>query len=56
MAEVFVNTQTRAAGIVTTSTGAAIGANATTITGVSTAGVAVGHMVDTQHFLSLIHI
>ena len=50
MAEVFVNSQTRAAGIVTTSTGATIGANATTITGVSTAGVAVGHMVDNQHF------
>ena len=49
MAEVFVNSQTRAAGIVTTSTGATIGANATTITGVSTAGVAIGYMVDTQH-------
>ena len=50
MAEVFVNSQTRAAGIVTTTTGATIGANATTITGVSTVGVAVGYMVDTQHF------
>ena len=50
MAEVFVNSQTRAAGIVTTSTGGTIGAKATVISGISTVGVAVGYMVDTQHF------
>ena len=50
MAEVFVNSQTRAAGIVTTSTGGAIGVTTTIITGISTAGVAVGYMIDNQHF------
>tara|TARA_R110001606_G_C15384913_1_gene650869 strand:- start:1101 stop:1634 length:534 start_codon:yes stop_codon:yes gene_type:complete len=50
MAEVFTNALKRSAGIVTTSSAAAIGANATTITGISTVGVSVGDMVDTQHF------
>lgn len=50
MAEVFVNSLTKSAGIVTTSSSGTIGATATTITGVSTAGVSVGYLVDNQHF------
>lgn len=50
MAELFVNALAKSAGIVTTSANGTIGANATTITGISTAGVSVGYLVDTQHF------
>lgn len=50
MAEVFTNALKSSTGIVTTSSGATIGANATTITGISTIGVNVGDLVDTQHF------
>jgi len=50
MAESFVNSLTRSAGIVTTSSAGTIGANATTITGISTAAVSVGFLVDNQHF------
>jgi len=50
MAESFTNSLTAAAGIVTTSANGSIGAGVTVITGVSTAGVSVGDMVDTQHF------
>ena len=50
MAEVFVNSLTKSAGIVTTSSAGSIAAEATTITGISTAGVAVGYLVDNQHF------
>ena len=50
MAEVFTNALKRSAGIVTTSSSASIGANSTTITGISTIGVVVGDMVDNQHF------
>lgn len=50
MAELFVNALAKSAGIVTTSSNGTIGANATVITGISTVGVSVGYLVDTQHF------
>jgi hypothetical protein len=50
MAEVFTNALKKSAGIVTTSSAATIGANATIITGISTIGVNVGDIVDNQHF------
>jgi len=52
MAESFSNSFTRAAGIVTTSTNGSIGANATTITGISTVGVAVSALVDNGNFIA----
>ena len=51
MAEVFTNALKRAVGVVTTSSSGSIGANATTITGISTAGVAVGYLVDNGNFI-----
>ena len=50
MAELFVNALAKSAGIVATSPNGTIGANATTITGISTVGVSVGYLVDNQHF------
>lgn len=51
MAESFSNSLTRAAGIVTSTISAAtVGVGSTVITGVSTAGVSIGDMVDTIHF------
>jgi len=50
MAELFVNALAKSAGIVTTSSNGAIAANASTITGISTAGVSVGYLIDNQHF------
>ena len=50
MAEVFVNSLTSSAGVVATSSSGSIGANATTITGISTVNVGLGYMVDNQHF------
>lgn len=50
MAEVFVNSLTSTAGVVATSSSGSIAANSTTITGISTAGVGLGYMVDNQHF------
>ena len=50
MAEVFVNSLTKSAGIVTTSSNGSIAAETTTITGISTAAVGVGYLVDNQHF------
>ena len=52
MAEAFSNKLVRAAGIVTTSSAGAIGALGTTITGISTAGVAVNDLVDNTHFIA----
>ena len=51
MAETFSNKLTRAAGIVTTSSGGAVGVTTTLITGVSTAGVSVGYQIDNEHFI-----
>ena len=50
MAELFVNALAKSAGIVTTSSNGTIGANATTITGISTVGVGLGYLIDNQHF------
>ena len=50
MAEVFVNSLTSTAGVVTTSSAGQIPANSTTITGISTANVGLGYMIDNQHF------
>jgi len=51
MAEVFTNALKRSVGVVTTSSSGSIGANATTITGISTAAVAVGYLVDNGNFI-----
>ena len=45
MAESFVNSLTRAAGIVTTITGGSIGVTTNKITGISTAGIGVSDLV-----------
>ena len=53
MPEIFKNSVTRRAGDATSDTGASIAANATSITALtSTAGVAQGDLVDSQHFLN----
>ena len=52
MAESFSNAVARAAGGVTTLTGVTINATTNTITGISTAGLATGDLVDTPHFLA----
>ena len=51
MAEAFSNKLTRAAGIVTTATGGAIGITTNLITGISTTNVAVNDLVDTGNFI-----
>lgn len=51
MAEVFTNALRRSVGVVTTSSSGSIGANATTITGISTINVGVGYLVDNSNFI-----
>ena len=51
MAEAFSNSVTRAAGIVTTMTGGAIGIQTNLITGISTTHVAVNDLVDNTQFI-----
>jgi len=51
MAEAFSNKVTRAAGIVSTSTGGAVGILTNLITGISTVDVHINDVVDNQHFL-----
>ena len=51
MAEAFSNKVARAAGIVTSTTGGAIGITTNLITGISTVHVAVNDLVDTGNFL-----
>ena len=51
MAEAFSNKVARAAGIVTTMTGGAIGIQTNLITGISTVHVAVNDLVDTGNFI-----
>ena len=51
MAEAFSNSLTRAAGIVTTMTGGAIGIQTNLITGISTTHVAVNDLVDSTQFI-----
>ena len=50
MAEAFSNKLVSAVGLVTTSSAGSIGALGTTITGISTAGVAVNDLVDNTNF------
>ena len=52
MAESFVNSLTRAAGIVTTITGGSIGVTTNKITGISTAGIGVSDLVDNTNYLA----
>ena len=51
MAEAFSNKLARATGIVSTSTGGAVGILTNLITGISTVHVAVNDLVDTGHFI-----
>ena len=51
MAEAFSNKVSRAAGIVTSTTGGAIGITTNLITGISTVHVAVNDLVDTGNFI-----
>ena len=51
MAEAFSNKLARAVGVVTSSTGGSIGITTNKITGVSTAGVSVGDLVDAGSYL-----
>ena len=51
MAEAFSNKVARAAGIVSTSTGGAVGILTNLITGISTVDVHINDIVDNQHFL-----
>ena len=51
MAEAFSNKVARAAGIVTSTTGGAIGITTNLITGISTVHVAVNDLVDTGNFI-----
>ena len=51
MAEVFTNALKRSVGVVTTSSSGSIGITSTIITGISTAGVAVGYLVDNGNFI-----
>ena len=51
MAEAFSNKVARAAGIVTSMTGGAIGVTTNLITGISTVGVAVSDLVDNGYYI-----
>jgi hypothetical protein len=51
MAEAFSNSLTRAAGIVTTSSSGSIGITTNLITGISTAAVAVGDIIDNSNYI-----
>ena len=51
MAESFANSLVRAAGIVTSSTGGAIGITPNKITGISTSDVAVNDLIDNTNFI-----
>ncbi len=52
MAESFVNSLTRAAGIVTTITGGSIGVTTNKISGISTAGIGVSDLVDNANYIA----
>ena len=52
MAESFVNSVTRAAGIVTTSTAGAIGITTNLITGISTVSVTVGDLIQNTNYIA----
>ena len=52
MAESFVNSLTRAVGIVTTVTGGSIGVTTNKISGISTAGIGVRDLVDNTNYIA----
>jgi hypothetical protein len=52
MAESFTNAQSRACGIVSTSSSGSIGITSDRITGISTVGVAVSDLVDNSNFIA----
>ena len=52
MAESFVNSLTRAVGIVTTITGGDIGVTTNKISGISTAGIGVSDLVDNTNYIA----
>tara|TARA_Y100001970_G_scaffold123630_1_gene153300 strand:- start:44 stop:589 length:546 start_codon:yes stop_codon:yes gene_type:complete len=52
MAEAFSNKLARAVGVVSTSSAGTIGITSTIITGVSTAGLTAGDLVDNQHYIA----
>ena len=52
MAESFSNALSRAAGIVTTSSAGSIGITTNLVTGISTAGVSVGSLIDNGNFIA----
>jgi hypothetical protein len=52
MAESFSNALSRAAGIVTTSSSGSIGITTNLITGISTAAVSVGDLVDNANYIA----
>ncbi len=52
MAEAFSNKLARAVGVVSTSSAGTVGITSTIITGVSTAGLNVGDLVDNQHYIA----
>ena len=51
MAESFTNALKKAVGVVTTSSSGSIGIGSTVITGISTAAVSVGYLVDNGNFI-----
>ena len=51
MAEAFSNKVARAAGIVSTSTGGAVGILTNLVTGISTVDVAINDVIDNEHFI-----
>ena len=51
MAESFTNSVTRATGIVTSTSAGAIGITTNKITGISTVGIAVSDLVDTDIYI-----
>ena len=52
MAEAFINSTTRAVGVVTTSSAGAVGVQTNLITGISTTNVTVGDIVDNSNYLA----
>ena len=52
MAEAFINSTTRAVGVVTTSSAGAVGVQTNLITGITTTNVTVGDIVDNSNYIA----
>ena len=52
MAEAFINSTTRAVGVVTTSSAGAVGVQTNLITGITTTNVSVGDIVDNSNYIA----